>query len=266
MNVLGIQLDIDWEDKRANHAQAAGLIAAAKPSPETLVVLPELFATGFSMNTSRTLETATDSTLEFLTRTAQTHQIGILAGLATSGSDGRPQNTAVFVSPSGRVEGRYAKMQPFSLAREPQHYAAGDQVQVFTFGGFRIAPFICYDLRFPELFRRAVDLGADVLVVIANWPVVRVNHWRTLLQARAIENQAYVIGVNRTGRDPELEYNGQSLVIDPLGEILADPGAKEVLLRAEVEVARVTDWRRRFAALADRRPEFKAPVQIPGQA
>jgi predicted amidohydrolase len=115
----------------------------------------------------------------------------------------------------------------------------------------KVAPFVCYDLRFPEVFRSAVRKGAQVMAVIANWPAKRVEHWVTLLKARAIENQAYVIGVNRVGTDPKLTYPGRSLIVDPHGNVLADGGDKEAVIRAEIDAGVVDAWRRDFPALRD---------------
>lgn len=253
MKVIGIQLDIVWENKPENFSRVDRLIAAASPEPGALVVLPEMFATGFSMDAAKNQESLPSPTAHFLSQLAQKHQVGILAGMVLTDAQGRPRNESVFLSPAGVMECRYAKMQPFSLAGETQHFAAGATVELFKFGGFNIAPFICYDLRFPELFRAAIDHGADLLVVVANWPVVRVGHWRTLLQARAIENQAYVVGVNRTGSDPTLRYTGQSLIIDPLGEILADAGEPEGVMKAQLDPQLSASWRAKFPALTDRR-------------
>lgn len=253
MNVIGFQLDIAWENKTENYSRVSRWFRQSHPAPGTLVVLPEMFATGFSMQAMQTQESQPSPTIRFLSDLARQYQIAIVAGLVLTDAAGRPRNESVFISPSGEVGCRYAKIQTFTLAGETQHYTPGDAVQVFTYGGFKIAPFVCYDLRFPELFRLAVDQGAEVLTVIANWPVVRVGHWRTLLQARAIENQAYVVGINRTGKDPTLSYNGQSLIIDPLGEILADGGEQEGVVKASLDREIVKSWRARFPALADRR-------------
>jgi predicted amidohydrolase len=144
-------------------------------------------------------------------------------------------------------------MQPFSLGGEAEVHERGDTPVVFEWGGLKIATLVCYDLRFPELARAAVRLGAEVLVYIAAWPVKRYQHWLTLLQARAIENQAYVIGVNRTGGDPQFSYNGRSVVVDPHGIIIADAGESECILRAEINPQAVHDWRAQFPALRDAR-------------
>src|SRR2546423_221931 len=176
-------------------------------------------------------------TAVFLSRTARDFGIYLIGGLVAAGSDGRGRNQAAIFSPEGKEIARYSKCQPFTLGGESQHYEAGKEILTFHWQGFAVAPFICYDLRFPELFREGVRQGAQLFVVVANWPIKRIHHWVTLLRARAIENQAYVAGVNRTGTDPTLPYNGRSLIVDPHGEILADAGAGEGVVSAEVDTA-----------------------------
>jgi predicted amidohydrolase len=139
------------------------------------------------------------------------------------------------------------------LGGESANYQAGREVAVFPWQGFTVAPFICYDLRFPEHFRAATRRGAQLITVIANWPVKRIGHWVTLLQARAIENQAYVAGVNRCGADPTLTYNGRSLIVSPKGDILADAGHGESVISAEVNLQELLDYRRELPFLADMR-------------
>jgi predicted amidohydrolase len=210
-----------------------------------------MFATGFSMDVARIAEPADGPTHRFLADRARAHQACVVGGLVTPARDGKGRNEAVVFDPAGRELARYAKLRPFSLGGESAHFLAGEQPVVFDWGGFRIAPFICYDLRFPELFRAAVRQGADLFVVIANWPAVRAEHWSTLLRARAVENQAYVVGVNRCGRDPQHEYAGGSLIVDPTGQVLATAASEPCVLTAELHVEIVRGWRHTFPALAD---------------
>ena len=259
MNAIACQLDIAWEDKAANFRRTRSLLKDAAVPPGSLFVLPELFSTGFSMNVRELAEGADSPTERFLAELALEHRIYVIGGAIRKG-ERAARNESVAFSPEGRLLARYAKLQPFTLGTEAQHYEAGRRLGIFDCGGLKTALFICYDLRFPELFRAAVQQGAQLFVVIANWPVVRIHHWVTLLQARAIENQAYVIGVNRTGQDPKLLYPGRSLIVDPHGAIMADAGEKERLISAELDPEKVTEWRQQFPALADIRAEFKSPV------
>ncbi len=159
-------------------------------------------------------------------------------------------------APDGALVSRYAKLHPFSFGGETNHYQAGDEIELIDMGEFRVAPFVCYDLRFPEAFRRAVRAGAEVLVVIANWPAAREAHWLALLAARAIENQAYVVGLNRVGSDPHLSYSGKSLILGPRGETLVGGGTGEQLLVAEIEKAPLEEYRCQFPALVDMRDDL----------
>lgn len=256
MHVLGLQLDIAWEDKPANHRKVRAMLDAARPDPGTLVLLPEMFSTGFSMNVPAVSDTPSHEDHTFLTHLAKDLQIWLLAGIVATGPEGKGRNQAILVSPAGLETARYAKLHPFSPGKEAAHYLAGDSVLLADIHHTKVAPFICYDLRFPEAFRRATRLGAELLVVIANWPDARADHWTTLLKARAIENQAYVLGINRCGRDPFLSYPGRSALFGPKGELLAELGADESLLRATLDLTTVRTWRQQFPALNDIRPDL----------
>ncbi len=247
--ILG-QIDIRWEDAAGNCRRVESLLRESPPPPGSLVVLPELFSTGFTMDAARACEPHGGATETRLRGLAAEHRCTLVAGLAVRENDGTARNEAVAVTADG-VVARYVKQRPFSLAGEAACYAAGQDPVLFDCGGFRTALFVCYDLRFPELFRAAVARGAELFVVIANWPVKRIHHWVTLLQARAIENQACVIGVNRVGRDPDFSYNGRSLAVDPHGFIVADAAEREGLVTTTLDPAWVRDWRGRFPALRD---------------
>jgi len=250
MNVHLIQLDCAWEDKPANHARVRDLLVQRPPAAGSLIVLPETFSTGFSCHVARTCQTPEREDEAFLSELARAHDATVLGGVVSRGADGLARNEAVAVAPDGAVLARYAKQRPFPLAGEHEVHAAGTGPVSFRWSGLTVAPFVCYDLRFPELFREAVAQGGELLVVIAQWPVKRQQHWLTLLQARAIENQAYVLGVNRVGRDPQFTYSGRSVVVDPHGVIIADAGEQERVLTASVDRAEVVNWRREFPALA----------------
>jgi omega-amidase len=198
-------------------------------------------------------EGSPSATGEFLAQTARELGVFILGGLVTRRADGRGCNQAVVFSPAGKEIARYDKIQTFTLGGESQHYAVGTKVVTFSCQDFVVAPFICYDLRFPELFRRAVRQGAQLFVVIANWPAPRIQHWTALLQARAIENQAYVAGLNRCGTDPKQMYSGHSMIVSPRGEILAAAGDGERVISAEVDLAALLAYRAEFPALQDMR-------------
>ena len=251
MKVHLVQLDSVWENRAANHAKAKKLIAEANPQPGSLIILPETFSTGFSMNLPVTAEPENGPTEQFLREIAAQHQCCVIGGVVTQTADDCGFNQALSIAPDGTLLARYTKNHPFSMGGEDQAHIAGRGVSLFEWQGLRIAPLICYDLRFPELARDAVRAGAEVLIYIAAWPVKRIQHWITLLQARAIENLCYVIGVNRCGTDPQFTYNGRSLVVDPHGIIIADDAEQERVISAEIDPKIVHDWRSQFPALKD---------------
>jgi omega-amidase len=253
MIVACCQLDIAWEDKAANHARVAALLDGTKLPPGSLLLLPEMFSTGFSMAVERVREEPERLSERFLAHLARERGLTVLGGVVTTAADGRGRNEALAFDPDGREVARYAKLHPFSYGGEPKHYAAGEAIVTFDWSGCIVAPFVCYDLRFPEAFRAAVRRGTQLFAVIANWPREREAHWITLLRARAIENQAYVAGVNRCGSDPRLGYSGRSLIIDPRGEILAEAGPDAAVIQAEVDLEALAAYRRAFPALSDMR-------------
>lgn len=246
------QLDIVWEDWQANAERVTKLLANARPVAGSLVVLPELFSVGFSMNAQRVADLATGPTIEFLQRLARTWRCTVLAGVPQR-QRGHVYNQAICFNRQGRAIARYSKTHLFSPGGEERSYRAGSSLQVFGWRGVRVAPFICYDLRFPEVFRRASAHGAELMVVMANWPAKRDSHWRVLLQARAIENQAFVVGVNRAGSDPNVDYCGNSVIFDPKGDLMAHADACEQVISAEIDGQDCRRWRAEFGALRDRR-------------
>jgi omega-amidase len=256
MMVHGCQLDIVWENKPENFRRLGLLLRKRKISPGSLVILPEMFATGFSMNALGIAEPKNGITTSFLRLLARKYRAYVLGGLVRRGTGQRMFNEAVCLAPSGKCVGSYDKLHLFTPGSESEHYSAGDHLTMFRWANLKVAVFICYDLRFPEVFRLAALRGAQVMVVIANWPEKRHSHWLGLLRARAIENQAYVIGVNRCGCDPKLEYAGGSVAIDPRGHTIASIGKEESILSAKLDPAALSQWRNEFPALKDIRADF----------
>jgi len=252
VEIIGLQYDINWENKPANFAKVRQLLKAASPRPGSLVALPEMFATGFSMNADEIAEARGGETETFLSKLAAELQVTLIGGVAVRDRDGKSRNKALVLDHTGQLICFYAKMKPFTPGAEEQHYAPGGKPSVFTWGECNVSPFICYDLRFPELFREAaVRHRPELFAVIANFPAKRISHWIQLLQARAIENQAYVMGVNRVGNDPFYTYNGRSIVVDPQGDILADAGETEGIVRAELNLEQLDKYRTGMPFLRD---------------
>jgi predicted amidohydrolase len=253
MYVVGaLQFDIAWENKAANFAKVRQLLEAASPPRDSLIALPEMFATGFSMNAEAIAEPYGGETEQFLYETAKRFGIFLIGGAAMRGKGGAPRNKALVFSPEGKLIAWYAKMRPFTAGGEKDIYTAGSVPTVFSWGECNVSPFVCYDLRFPELFRDVARKSRpELFIVIANFPKKRIQHWTRLLQARAIENQAYVIGVNRIGTDPYYDYSGDSIIVDPDGEIIADAGSNEGYISAELDLAKLNKYRSGLPFLTD---------------
>jgi predicted amidohydrolase len=256
VKVAAVQHDIVWEDREANFALLAPMIAAAAQRGDgdgaRLVVLSEMFSTGFSMSTDLIAEPADGPSVQFLVDQARRNDVWVCGSIPEkpAGAD-RPFNQLVLAAPSGALH-RYAKIHPFGYGAEHEHYAAGDSFLTVDVEGVRCSFFVCYDLRFADEFWPLAP-DTDCYVVPANWPQSRRSHWSALLRARAIENQAYVVGANRVGEGGGLKYVGDSAIIDPLGEAVASAGDGECIVMADVDPERVNSLRTRFPFLADRR-------------
>lgn len=250
LSVTLVQHDIVWEDRAATLARLEPLLDRCEDGAE-LVVLPEMFAVGFTMSPD-VAEPVDGPTTEWLLRQAHEHEtfIGGSIPVLLPGAD-RPSNVFTLAGPDGEVH-RYAKQHPFSYASEDQHYAPGGQHVVVDVHGVRVALTVCYDLRFVESYW-PIAADVDLYLCVASWPTPRREHWKTLLRARAIENQAYVCGVNRVGSGGGLEYGGDSCLIDPMGEVLVSLANVETFTTAEVDAAHVAKVRADFPFMQDRR-------------
>lgn len=256
MKIALIQLDIVADAKQANLAGIERLLRQAAEAACDVAVLPELCLTGFSEQTAALAEAAEGATTAALAALARTHQMHLIVGLAEKvPGQAKVQNLAVAYDRAGVVVAKYAKIHPFSFAQEDRCFLPGNRLVTFAVEGMSAGMFICYDLRFPEIFRSiAKDVAA--FFVIANWPASRQVHWETLLRARAIENQCFVIGVNRTGADARgLRFPGASHIFDPLGQDLcADHADAAELLIVEIDPAETARVRATFPFLRDMRP------------
>jgi predicted amidohydrolase len=256
MQIAIVQLDIAWEDRESNYAKVRKMLQDDPPAPGALVCLPEMFATGFSMNVSDVAEREPRATERFLAQLAQELGVCALGGFASHSGDECGRNECVVFDSAGILVARYGKLHPYTPSGEKSCYTPGDSLVTFGWGEFTVAPFVCYDLRFPEIWRRAVRRGATLMIDIANWPDTRIRHWTALLTARAIENQCYVVGVNRVGADPKCRYTGRSVVIDPSGAIVAEADEHEQVLSAQIDPATVAQYRRKLPFLDDIRDDF----------
>jgi predicted amidohydrolase len=257
VKIAAVQHDIVWEDRAANFDRLAPQIARAVGAGAELVLLTETFSTGFSM-TPGIGEPEGGPSARFLTEQAAEHGVWVggtcpeVAAQDDGAGGGLPYNSFVLAGPDGTVH-RYRKLHPFTHAGEHERFRAGDKPVTVEVGGLRITPFICYDLRFGDVFWRAAP-ETDVYLVPANWPSPRRHHWQTLLQARAIENQAYVVGCNRVGTAGDgTPHVGDSRIVSPMGELLATASDIETIVVADVDAGVVADTRDRFRFLTDRR-------------
>ncbi len=252
MQVAIVQHEIEWETPHATFDIVRPQIADAAAAGAELIALAETFSWGFTMNTDRARETIDGPSASFLREQAAATGAWIVGSIPISDDEEElPNNRMVLAGPGGEFH-TYNKLHPFTFSGEDKSYRAGELRKTITIGDLRISPFICFDIRFADDFW-ALARDTDCYLVIANWPASRREHWRTLLRARAIENQAWVVAANRTGSDPNVAYCGDSMIIDPFGEIVADAGESgPMILTASVTQERVAEVRKKFPFLADR--------------
>lgn len=249
-----IQLNIIYGDPQANFTNASSSIARAAKTGADIILLPELWTTGYEL--TRLDEIADDhaeKSIAFLQSQAKKHDIHFVGGsIAEKCVDG-VRNTLLVVDNKGELVHKYSKLHLFQLMDEHKYLEEGTDEAEFELAGVDSAGYICYDIRFPEWIRKSALNGAKVMYVVAEWPKPRINHWRILLQARAIENQCYVVACNRSGSDPKNEFGGMSLVIDPWGEIVAEGSNDEEIVVGEIDFALVDEVRERIPVFGDRR-------------
>ena len=242
--ITGIQSSLHWEDKEANLQMLEEKIFSIS-QPTEIVVLPEMFSTGFSMQPKKLAETMDGETVEWMKRIAAKKKI-ILTGSVIIEEDRNFYNRLVWVLPNGQI-GYYDKRHLFAYGDEDQHYTAGKKRLIASVKGWKINLMVCYDLRIPVWSRQQGDFEYDVLIYVANWPERRVLAWTSLLRARAIENQSYVIGVNRTGDDGnKIPYTGESMAVDPMGEILYHKNDEEDVFTVTLDKSHLEKTREKF--------------------
>lgn len=249
-----VQFDIVNGDVASNVRTVLKEIGRLKESRVSLVVLPEMFSCGFDNTNLARHAQASEEILDTLCRTARENRVAIAGSLPEAGDNGI-YNTMHFIDTDGILKGSYRKIHLFRLTMEHRLFQAGDEVVVADTSLGKIGLATCYDLRFPDLFRALMAKGAQMVVLGAQWPEKRIGHWRVLVQARAVENQFYMICANRTGRDQDLLFTGGSMIVDPNGRICADPGSTDGAARAEVDYSVVDEARRTLGFITDRRPE-----------
>ena len=248
MKIALVQYNPKWEDKESNKVRILQLINDLKEVE--LIVFPEMSLTGFTMKSNEMAEGIQGNSFRFFAELAREKSSHIMAGIIEQRNN-RKYNSLIHIKPDGKLVKLYRKIHPFSYSTENQHYNAGVRPAITKIRKWKIGLTICYDLRFPELYRKYGKKRTHLIVNIANWPDTRVEHWRTLLKARAIENQCYVAGVNRVGDDPKLHYTGFSSVYDPMGKELIAVENEEKVIEADLDKNYVNEVREKFPFLND---------------
>ena len=263
-----VQMAIARGKPELNRAKVQALTAPLKPAAPALLILPELFSTGYldtaalpggiasspGSLTAESLAPVAEADRAFLSALALKTRSWVAGTTVEAGPQGRYRNLSLLYGPDGTERSRYRKIHPFSYGGEDRLFEPGRDIVAAELEGWVVQPTICYDLRFPELFRAGSGRGVHLILVQANWPEARQAHWRALLQARAIENQAFVAGVNCTAAQDDLRFAGGSAVFSPKGEAVVQGGDEEGVLRARIDLEACKQWRKHFPALRDRLP------------
>lgn len=250
------QMAVALGQPEQNKATARSMATQAAAQGADLFLLPELWATGYDLDRRDEHAAPLDAGhFALMANLAQTHRLYVVGTALEANPGGRPYNTAVLYGPDGALRGAYRKVHLWAPLGEVEHMTPGDALPAFDLPWGRVALAICYDLRFPELWRRYADAGAQLILIPAEWPSRRVEHWRLLLRARAVENQLFVAGCNRVGAGADGEFGGHSAAIDPWGRVLAEAGPEPGLSLISLDLEEVARSRDLFPFLADRRPD-----------
>jgi omega-amidase len=249
MKIGLVQYNPLWESKEENKKKITELIKRDLEK-KSLLIFPEMTLTGFTMRPFEFSETLEGDSFKFFSKIAEEYKAYIAAGLIEK-KDEAYFNSLIVLNPKGEIISTYRKIHPFSYSEEDKNYKRGDAVIISEISGYKVGLSICYDLRFPELYRFYAKERVHFIIVIANWPDTRIEHWRTLLKARAIENQCYVAGVNRVGEDPKLHYPGFSSVFDPMGTEIGSAKNEEKIISSSINKEKVEKIRKTLPFLDD---------------
>jgi predicted amidohydrolase len=254
IHAAAIQFNVKQGDVDANLAHVRGALKRAADQGANLAVLPEMWSSGFAYKTLNELALRTAEIVEELLALSRELKLVIVGSMPEPNGD-KVFNT-VFLADNGTLAGVYRKIHLFSLLGEDRAFSGGDRWLLAETSIGRIGVIICYDLRFPELSRRLAVEGAQVICVPAQWPKPREEHWRTLVRARAIENQLFVVACNACGPIGKLDFFGMSMIVDPKGIVLAEAGEEEGEAIAALDMQAMADWRAQIPCFNDRRPEL----------
>ncbi len=256
VRIAAAQFEVKLGQPEANIAAARRLVANAKSNGAELVVLPELWSSGYALDEASRFGSSLHAGVFAEVGSLASEQSVFLCGSLVESSEGKFFNTQVLYAPDGNLLAAYRKIHLFGGMREGEFLAAGERLVLASLPWAIAGLAICYDLRFPQMFRSYSSMGAQLLLVSSEWPEARLDHWRTLVMARAIENQAYVVACNCIGESRQDRFGGHSMIVDPWGKILAEAGGEEELITADLNFDLVTRLRKQFPVLADQRPEI----------
>lgn len=257
LQISCIQMDIEFGNPTENIKKAENLIKVASKQKSQIIVLPELWTTGYDLTRLEQIsDKSAEISISFLQKMAKKYNVHLVGGSVANKKEAGIFNTLLIINKSGELVHQYSKLHLFKLMDEHLFLQSGSEKGLFTLEDRTFAGMICYDIRFPEWIRSHTAEGAEAIFVVAEWPLSRLTHWRTLLTARAIENQCYVIACNRAGSDPNNTFAGHSIIIDPWGEIIAEAGEGQEILHGEINLSIVEEVRKGIPIFDDRRPEF----------
>lgn len=249
MKTTIIQYDPAWEDKQKNKEKLQSLLEDSVTTTD-LIIFPEMTLTGFTMKSEEQAEAIDGESFEYFASVAKKYNADVFAGVITH-EDGKIFNSLLHITSDGTLKSQYRKIHPFSYSGEDEHYEAGSEPVITEVNDWKIGLTICYDLRFPELYRHYGHKRVDAIINIANWPQPRIHHWKALLKARAIENLCYVAGINRVGSDPKVSYIGASGIYAPNGDEICLIQNVESAITINIEKSAVDETRKRFPFLED---------------
>ncbi|ANU27228.1 carbon-nitrogen family hydrolase [Planococcus versutus] len=262
MKIACVQMDIVFGEPEKNYQQVLAYLKEATANGADTIVLPEMWNTGYALTELSTLADNTNRTVEMLKSFAKENTVNIVGGSVSTEKNKGFYNTMYVVNKNGELVSEYDKAHRFGLMDEHIHLEEGDTLGTFELENVVYGGVICYDIRFPEWIRAQALNGAKLIFVSAEWPEPRIDHWRTLLQARAIENQCFVVGVNRIGSDPKNVFGGSTIVIAPWGEVRLDMKKEEGIGYVEIDLEEVEEVRKRIPVFEDRREKLYGKFRI----
>ncbi|MBA9028472.1 carbon-nitrogen family hydrolase [Peribacillus huizhouensis] len=257
MKIACVQMDIAFGEPDQNYTAIEKYIEEAAKAQADVIVFPEMWNTGYALDQlDRLADREGSITRKLLSQLAKKHQVNIVGGSVATKRGDKYFNTMYIVDRTGKIVAAYDKAHLFKLMDEHVYLNEGQSMNVFEMNGITCGGVICYDLRFPEWIRTHALNGAKIMFIPAQWPKQRIDHWQLLLQARAIENQCFIVAVNRVGNDPNNEFNGHSMVIAPWGELLISKQTEEGILYADLELEEVDQVRKTIPVFKDRRTDL----------